>query len=51
MWRFNVFIYFTLATEPTVGQRCVARKRCPLATAEAHASTRTFLREKQDQPV
>lgn len=45
------FIYLFPSTEPTVGPRCVARKQCPMATAEAHASTRTFLREKQDKPV
>lgn len=44
-------IYLFLHTEPTVGPRCVARKQCPMATAEAHASTRTFLRKKQDKPV
>lgn len=46
---FHLFIYFL--TEPTVGPRCVARKQCPMATAEAHASTRTFLWKKQDKPV
>lgn len=51
MWLFHVLIYLILTTEPTVGPRCVARKRCPVATAEAHASTRTFLWEKQNQPV
>lgn len=40
---FFSFIYLFPATEPTVGPRCVARKQCPMATAEAHASTRTFL--------
>ena len=45
------FIYLFPATEPTVGPRCVARKQCPMATAEAHASTRTFLWKKQDKPV
>lgn len=40
----DFFIYlFISPTEPTVGPRCVARKQCPMATAEAHASTRTFL--------
>lgn len=48
---FFSFIYLFPATEPTVGPRCVARKQCPMATAEAHASTRTFLWKKQDKPV
>lgn len=46
-----LFIYLFLPTEPTVGPRRVARKQCPMATAEAHASTRTFLWKKQDKPV
>lgn len=47
----RLFIYLFPTTEPTVGPRCVARKQCPMATAEAHASTRTFLWKKQDKPV
>lgn len=40
-----------LSTEPAMGKGCVAREQCPMATAEAHASARTFLREEQDQFV
>lgn len=38
--------YICVFTEPAMGTRCVAREQCPMATAEAHAGTRTFLREE-----
>lgn len=37
------FIPTYSSSESTVGPRCVARKQCPMATVEAHASTRTVL--------
>ncbi len=38
--------YICVFTEPAMGTRCVAREQCPMATAEAHAGTRTILREE-----
>lgn len=49
--RANRLDMFCVSTERAMGKGCVARELCPVATAEAHAGTRTFLREKQNQFV